>query len=153
MKGLSHSAKGAAKLIGRSKNTSENPKQGLVCAAPEATAEPETPRLPPDDKSDHILAVLPFDNVSNDAGMQFFSDGISEDIIHRLVRASQLKIIGRLSSFQFRGDRKAMAAQKLRCSHLLNGAVRRYADRVRISAQLTETTSHTTLWSVTQQIG
>jgi TolB-like protein/class 3 adenylate cyclase len=94
-----------------------------------------------------VLAVLAFDNLSSDPEMQFFSDGVSEEIIQRLSRASDLKVIGRTSSFQFRGERKADAARSLDCSHILDGSVRRAAGRVRISAHLVETSSRTTLWS------
>jgi TolB-like protein len=79
--------------------------------------------------------------------MQFFSDGVSEEIIQRLSRGAQLKVIGRASSFQFRGERKAEAATHLGCSHVLDGSIRRAASRVRISAHLVEGASRTTLWS------
>jgi TolB-like protein len=94
-----------------------------------------------------LLAILAFDNLSSDSEMQFFSDGISEEIIQRLSRGAQLKVIGRTSSFQFRGERKAEAAETLNCSHLLDGSVRRAGERVRISAHLVETSSQTTIWS------
>ena len=94
-----------------------------------------------------VLAVLAFDNQSSDTEMQFFSDGVSEEIIQRLSRGTQLKVIGRTSSFQFRGERKAEAAGRLACSHVLDGSIRRAAGRVRISAHLMEAASHTTLWS------
>jgi TolB-like protein len=94
-----------------------------------------------------LLAVLAFDNQSSDAEMQYFSDGVSEDIIQRLSRGTQLKVIGRTSSFQFRGERKAEAAERLACSHVLDGSIRRVAGRVRISAHLMEASSRTTLWS------
>ncbi|HEY5680933.1 MAG TPA: TIR domain-containing protein [Pseudomonadales bacterium] len=94
-----------------------------------------------------ILAVLPFDNLSTDPEMQFFSDGVSEEIIQRLSRGASLKVIGRTSSFQFRGERKAEAASALGCSHILDGSVRRGAGRMRLSAHLVETSSGTTLWS------
>ena len=106
----------------------------VAATDPAATAEP-------------LLAVLAFDNLSSDPEMQFFSDGISEEIIQRLSRGAQLKVIGRTSSFQFRGDRKAEAAKALNCSHILDGSIRRAAGRVRISAHLLEASSHTTLWS------
>jgi TolB-like protein len=101
--------------------------------------------LPPHDLP--VLAVLAFDNQSSDAEMQYFSDGVSEDIIQRLSRGTRLKVIGRTSSFQFRGERKAEAAERLSCSHVLDGSIRRVAGRVRISAHLMEAASHTTLWS------
>ncbi|MDH4126623.1 MAG: hypothetical protein OEW64_10040 [Gammaproteobacteria bacterium] len=94
-----------------------------------------------------ILAVLPFDNLSTDAEMQFFSDGVSEEIIQRLARGSSLKLIGRTSSFQFRGADKASASAKLGCSHVLDGTIRRAAGRVRINAHLVEAASGTTIWS------
>jgi TolB-like protein/class 3 adenylate cyclase len=94
-----------------------------------------------------VLAVLAFDNLSSDPEMSFFSDGVSEEIIQRLSRGAKLKVIGRTSSFQFRGDRKAEAADSLGCSHVLDGSIRRAAQRVRISAHLVETRSRTTLWS------
>ncbi len=55
--------------------------------------------------------MLPFDNLSTDPEVQFFSDGVSEEIIQRLSRGAELKVIGRTSSFQFRGDSKAHASQ------------------------------------------
>jgi len=106
---------------------------------PSATASPARD-LP-------VIAVLAFDNLSNDPEMQFFSDGVSEEIIQRLSRGANLKVIGRTSSFQFRGGRKAEAAQRLHCAYVLDGAIRRAAGRVRISAHLVEASSRTTLWS------
>ena len=101
----------------------------------------------PEKDADPILTVLPFDNLSTDPEMQFFSDGISEEIIQRLSRGAKLKVIGRTSSFQFRGERKSEAARTLKCSHLLDGSVRRAGGRVRIAAHLVEASTHTTLWS------
>jgi TolB-like protein len=94
-----------------------------------------------------VLAVLPFDNLSSDPEMQFFSDGVSEEIIRLLSRGAGLQLIGRTSSFQFRGERKAEAAERLRCSHVLDGTIRRAATRVRVSAHLIEAATGTTLWS------
>ncbi len=99
------------------------------------------------DPAEPLLAVLAFDNLSSDSEMQFFSDGVSEEIIQRLSRGATLKVIGRTSSFQFRGERKAEAARSLGCSHVLDGSIRRASGRVRISAHLVEVSSNTTLWS------
>jgi adenylate cyclase len=98
-------------------------------------------------RAEPVLAVLAFDNLSSDPEMQFFSDGVSEEIIQRLSRGAELKVIGRTSSFQFRGEQKAEAAQRLDCSHLLDGSIQRAAGRVRISASLIEARSRTTVWS------
>ncbi|HEY2388914.1 MAG TPA: hypothetical protein VGK30_18310 [Candidatus Binatia bacterium] len=105
------------------------------------------PGLAPADHAEPLLAVLPFDNLSEDREMQFFSDGVSEEIIQRLSRGAHLKVIGRTSSFQFRGDKKAEAAGTLHCSHVLDGSIRRAGGRVRLAAHLVEATSQTTLWS------
>jgi adenylate cyclase len=94
-----------------------------------------------------LLAVLAFDNLSDDKELQFFSDGVSEEIIQRLARGSALKVIGRTTSFQFRGERKGEAARTLKCSHVLDGSVRRSGTRVRVAAHLVETGSQVTLWS------
>jgi TolB-like protein len=96
-----------------------------------------------------VLAVLAFDNLSNDADMEFFSEGMSEEILQTVARAAQLKVIGRGSSFQFRGADKAAAhiASVLKATHVLDGSVRRSGNRVRISASLIECAGETTLWS------
>jgi TolB-like protein len=106
----------------------------------EIVAEPAKP-------SETLLAVLPFDNLSSDAEMQFFSDGVSEDILGRIQRGSKLKVIGRTSSFQFRGADKPKAAQSLKATHVLDGSIRRGGSKVRIAAHLTEAATQTTLWS------
>ncbi|MFM9864367.1 MAG: adenylate/guanylate cyclase domain-containing protein [Micropepsaceae bacterium] len=94
-----------------------------------------------------LLAVLPFENLSSDTEMQFFSDGVSEDILGRIQRGSKLKVIGRTSSFQFRGAEKAKAAAALKATHVLDGSIRRGGNKVRITAHLTEAATQTTLWS------
>jgi TolB-like protein len=118
-----------------------------TAAAPltQVTAPPPAKAVAP--PGEPRLAVLAFDNLSTDPEMQFFSDGISDEIIQRLSRGAKLGVIGRTSSFQFRGERKAEAAERLNCSHVLDGSIRRAAERVRISAHLVETTSRTTVWS------
>ena len=94
-----------------------------------------------------LVAVLPFDNLSSDAEMVYFSDGISEDILGRLARGSDLKVVGRAASFNFRGVDKARAADALKVTHLLDGSIRRAGNRVRIFAHLTEASTQNTLWS------
>jgi len=96
-----------------------------------------------------VLAVLAFDNLSGDPEMTYFSDGVSQEILDTVARGSHLKIIARSSSFQFRGPEKAVrkVAADLRATHLLDGSVRRAGARVRVSAQLVDCASETTLWS------
>jgi adenylate cyclase len=96
-----------------------------------------------------LLAVLAFDNLSGDPEMAYFSDGVSEEIQQTVAGGADLKVIGRASSFQFRGADKAAAriAQALSATHVLDGSVRRAGSRVRIAAQLVECRGETTLWS------
>jgi TolB-like protein/Flp pilus assembly protein TadD len=94
-------------------------------------------------------AVLPLANESAEAGQQYFSDGISEDLITALSQLSGLKVIGRTSAFQFRDskdDSRSIGA-KLGVAHLLEGSVRRSGDMVRVSAQLIDTADGSTQWS------
>ena len=103
----------------------------------------------PPPSTDPLLAVLPFDNLSDDREMQFFSDGVSEEIIQRLSRGARMKVIGRTSSFQFRGaDKNARnSGEGAAVLAHLDGSIRRAGGRVRIAAHLVEATSQTTLWS------
>jgi TolB-like protein len=98
-------------------------------------------------KSEPLIAVLPFDNLSSDPDVDFFSDGVSEDIIARLGRGKDLRVIGRTSSFQFRGDKKFEAASALGATHIVDGSVRRAGNRVRITAHLEQADTRETLWS------
>jgi TolB-like protein/Flp pilus assembly protein TadD len=93
-----------------------------------------------------LLAVLPFDNYSGDPDLLYFSDGISDEILEAVSRIPGLKVIGRNSAFQFRGERKAEAANTLHATHVLDGTVRLAGTRMRIHAQLTEALSGTLLW-------
>ncbi|MGC1323401.1 MAG: hypothetical protein WA849_14575 [Candidatus Udaeobacter sp.] len=99
--------------------------------------------------SDQSIAVLPLANEGGAKDEQYFSDGLSEDLITALSQFAGLKVIGRNSSFQFRDskdDSKTIGA-KLGVAHLLEGSVRRAADAVRISAELVNAADGTTLWS------
>ncbi|HEY2707263.1 MAG TPA: winged helix-turn-helix domain-containing protein [Caulobacteraceae bacterium] len=96
-----------------------------------------------------VLAVLAFDNLSGDPDMAWFSDGLSEEILQTVARGADLKVIGRGSSFHFRGAQKAAAhvAGQLNVTHVLDGSVRRSGADVRISAHLVECAGQTVLWS------
>jgi len=97
----------------------------------------------------HSVAVLPFVNMSGDKKQEYFSDGISEDLITALSQFPGLKVIGRISSFQFRDsneDSRSIGA-KLGVAHLLEGSVRRSGDVVRVSAELISTADGSAQWS------
>ncbi|MFN2101108.1 winged helix-turn-helix domain-containing protein [Altererythrobacter sp. MF3-039] len=93
------------------------------------------------------LAVLPFDNLSADPDMDYFSDGISEEILSVVSRGTDIPTIGKLSSFSFRGEAKAKAPSELKVSHILDGSVRKLGNEVRITAHLLDVTQDETLWS------
>jgi TolB-like protein/Flp pilus assembly protein TadD len=98
-------------------------------------------------KIEPVLAVLPFDNESDDPLMEYFSEGVADEIISTLLRQSNVKVIGRTSAFQFKGDRKMAAAAALRASHVLDGSVRCSGSRLRVSVQLIEAVGGVAIWS------
>lgn len=104
---------------------------------------------PPRHSTEPLIAVLPFDNLSNDPDMLFFSDGVSEEILQALARGAGFKVIGRVSSFQFRGQDKSprRVSTELRATHILDGAVRRAGEKVRVTAHLIEAGNQTTVWA------
>src|SRR5690348_4821597 len=95
------------------------------------------------------VAVLPLNNESGEKDQQYFSDGLSEDLINALSQFAGLKVISRNSSFQFRGSKQPSAAigRALGVAHLLEGSVQKLGDEVRISAELVNAADGSTLWS------
>ena len=107
----------------------------------------------PDDRSATSeaasIAVLPFDNMSGDPEQEYFSDGISEDIITDLSKIAGLLVIARNSSFAYKGktvDLRAMG-RELGAGSILEGSIRRAGNRVRINAQLIDAGSGSHLWA------
>ncbi|MBV8681816.1 MAG: hypothetical protein JO111_03000 [Caulobacteraceae bacterium] len=102
-----------------------------------------------DTERPRLLAVLAFENLSNDPEMDYFSNGVSEDIQIAICRAGGLNVIGRASSLQLRGEARTPEAvsETLGATHLLDGSVRKSGDRVRITANLIDCASRTTIWS------
>jgi adenylate cyclase len=97
------------------------------------------------------VAVLPFKNMSGDAAHDFFSDGITEDVIAALGRFSNLLVISKSSSFPFKDSNVAPAeiGRILNARYLLDGSIRRAGNRVRVGVQLTEATTGRLVWSQT----
>jgi len=102
----------------------------------ETPVEPRRPALALPDKPS--IAVLPFANLGGDPGQDYFSDGITEDIITDLSRFSELFVIARNSSFQYKGRSPDIrqVGRELGVRYVLEGSIRRAGDRIRISAQL-----------------
>lgn len=95
------------------------------------------------------IAVLPLTNESGEVSQQYFSDGISEDLINALSQFRDLKVIGRNSSFEFRDSQEGSRSigAKLGVAHLLEGSVQRSGDMIRVSAELIDTADGSTQWS------
>src|SRR5436309_208734 len=97
------------------------------------------------------VAVLPLVNTSGDPSNEYFSDGLSEELIAVLAKIPDLKVIGRSSSFLFKGKSGDSGAigQKLGVAHLIEGSVRKQGDRVRIVAELINAADGRAVWSET----
>lgn len=97
------------------------------------------------------IAVLPFVNMSSDTEQEFFSDGITEEILNSLASVKELKVAGRTSSFAFKGqnDDLRRIGEALGVSHILEGSVRKAGAQVRITAQLIQVDNGFHLWSET----
>ncbi|OUS29090.1 hypothetical protein A9Q98_06370 [Thalassotalea sp. 42_200_T64] len=97
------------------------------------------------------IAVLPFSNISSDPEQEYFSDGIAEEILNALVRVKGLSVSSRTSSFVFKGSDKSIReiAKALRVNHVLEGSVRKYGNKVKVTAQLIDVSNDKYVWSNT----
>jgi len=132
---------------------------GLVAdrLMPEASVEPEVAAVEPVEAplpvaapaDDRSIAVLPFADLSQDQDQQYFTDGLSEELLNLLVRVDELRVASRTSSFAFRGSTLGIPeiSKALNVGHILEGSVRKDGDRIRITAQLIEAGTDTHLWS------
>jgi TolB-like protein/Tfp pilus assembly protein PilF len=100
---------------------------------------------------DNSIAVLAFVNMSDDASNEYFSDGISEELLNLLAKIPELRVISRSSSFSFKGQNLEIPeiARRLDVVHVLEGSVRKAGDQVRITAQLIDGRTDSHLWSET----
>jgi len=114
--------------------------------AAEAVAPAAVPEKP---KPKFSICVLPFINMSGDPEQEYFSDGITEDILTDLSKISALSIISRNGSFLYKGKQVDIprVARDLNVSHVLEGSVRKAGGRVRISAQLIDGTANNHVWA------
>ena len=95
------------------------------------------------------VAVLPFVNMSNDEDNEYFSDGLTETLLHMLAQVPDLKVAARTSSFAFKDRQQTIQeiARSLQVAHILEGSVQRSGDRVRITAQLVRAEDGFHVWS------
>ena len=101
--------------------------------------------------AEHSIAVLPFVNMSDEKSNEYFSDGISEELLNLLAKIPQLQVTARTSSFAFKGKDTGIAdiARTLHVANVLEGSVRKAGNSVRITAQLIRAGTDTHLWSQT----
>jgi TolB-like protein len=143
-------------LLDRFSGSVDEPQSDRVSdssAQVESAVEHETVEEEPDPFkfSDQSVAVLPFVNMSSDPEQEFFSDGISEEILNALARVKELKVAGRTSSFAFKGQNQNLLeiGNALGVEHILEGSVRKAGNTVRITAQLIKVDDGYHLWSDT----
>jgi TolB-like protein/Tfp pilus assembly protein PilF len=105
----------------------------------------------PAEMSAASIAVLPFVNMSSDPEQEFFSDGISEELLNLLAKIPELRVASRTSAFSFKGQEIEIPeiARRLNVAHVLEGSVRKAGTQVRITAQLVDARSDRNLWSET----
>ncbi len=123
----------------------------LVQATTQAVTEQVVTEQEASAESGNSIAVLPFVNMSDDASNEYFSDGLSEELLNLLVKIPQLQVAARTSSFSFKGKdvKIAQIARELNVSHILEGSVRKAGNRVRITVQLIKADDGFHLWSET----
>ncbi len=109
----------------------------------------QSPALPLPDKPS--IAVLPFTNMSGDPGQEYFSDGITDDLITALARLPELFVIARTSTFTYKGKPAKVqdVGRELGVRYVLEGSVRKAGDQVRITAQLVDATTGIEAWAET----
>jgi TolB-like protein/Flp pilus assembly protein TadD len=116
--------------------------------APAPIATAKAPAPPPPEKS---IAVLPFENLSDDQQNAYFADGIQDDILSSLAKVADLKVISRTSVRQYRGGTRNLReiGEALGVAYVMEGTVRREANRVRINAQLIDARTDLHVWNDT----
>ena len=94
------------------------------------------------------IAVLPFENLGDEKEHAAFADGVQDDILTKLAKIADLKVISRTSVMEYRGKRNVrQIGDALRVSHVLEGSARRSGDRIHLNAQLIDTRTDTHVWA------
>ena len=125
--------------------------KGVDEAAAGATSAAGSPTSPRAHDARPSLAVLPFVDLSQAKDQEYLGDGLAEEILNQLAQVPALRLVGRTSSFSFKGkdDDLGTIGSKLGVAHLLEGSVRKSGDRIRITAQLIAASDSSHLWSKT----
>jgi adenylate cyclase len=105
----------------------------------------------PSSELDNSIAVLPFTNMSENMENEYFSDGITEDVITQLAKISDLRVISRTSVMQYKNTEKSLReiAKELKVNTILEGSVRREGNRIRVVAQLIDASADVHIWANT----
>jgi TolB-like protein/Flp pilus assembly protein TadD len=121
----------------------------LVEATTQAVTEKVVTKQEESKESGKSIAVLPFVNMSEDSGNEYFADGLSEELLNMLVKIPELRVAARTSSFSFKDKDMKISeiAHELNVSHVLEGSVRKSGNKVRITAQLIKADDGFHLWS------
>jgi len=132
-------------IFWRYERASEPVPSATAVPAPTAAVEPKA------GASEKSVAVLPFANMSDAPGAEYFSDGLAEEILNALAQVQGLRVPSRTSSFSFRDTQADLkqVADALQVAHVLEGSVRRDGQRIRVTAQLIDARSDSHLWSKT----
>jgi TolB-like protein len=132
----------APEFLGTVREEEANASLGSDVSSQPSTSYPALPDKP-------SIAVLAFTNMSGDPTQDYFSDGITEDIITELSRFAELMVIARNSSFQYKGKSidVRLVGRELGVRYVLEGSIRRTGDRVRISAQLVDAVTGAHRWA------
>lgn len=123
----------------------------LVASTPQAETEHSNAAAEKPAQIDRSIAVLPFVNMSDDASNEFFSDGISEELLNLLAKIPELRVAAQTSSFSLKNKELQISevGEILTVAHVLEGSVRKSGNRLRITAQLIQTADGFHLWSET----
>jgi TolB-like protein/DNA-binding winged helix-turn-helix (wHTH) protein/Flp pilus assembly protein TadD len=123
----------------------------ILISHPHAQGKPAVLSSAPPTVSQSSIAVLPFVDMSEKKDQEYFSDGLSEELIERLGKTQGLRVIARTSSFYFKGRSEKLdaIAKELRVAHVLEGSVRKSGDRLRVTAQLVRADTSELVWSET----
>jgi adenylate cyclase len=112
------------------------------------TDKPE-PNMKPEIQWDNSIAILPFEDLSQEGDQEWFCDGMTEQIISNLSRLPRLKVIARQSMMKFKDSDKSISeiGQELNVAYVLESSIRKFGDRIRVTAQLINTSDEIHLWS------
>jgi TolB-like protein len=100
---------------------------------------------------DKSIIVLPFVNMSDDASQEYFSDGLTEELLNLLAKIPELRVVSRSTAFTFKGKENVVpeVAKKVNVAHVLEGSVRKSGNKIRVTAQLIDARTDRHLWSET----